>query len=146
MKHHTDFGYINCLMSNGETEIINPDSKNVSSKWLEINLRNRTMFQAGACLQVIKGYYAIPHGMGRSRPLLTIDGKEMGKVSIVGVCDPKGEIELVNGVKMDAMKYTELRFKGLNGWNTDMNDSSLVESMSDDERLYRTYLCYFDNF
>lgn len=44
---HTDFGYINCLLSDGPTMILDP----ITNLWSSVNLAgNRQMFQVGAAM------------------------------------------------------------------------------------------------
>ena len=133
--YHTDFGYINCLLSNGPTMILDPED----NQWKEINLGNQMMHQVGGTLQSISNgkYKAIPHGVGRS-PVIA---NNQGKISIVGVCDPDGPITLICGDKsleIDGLEMIGIRFKGLYDNYQGTEDP--------DKEIYQTFLSALNKF
>lgn len=118
MPYHTDFGLINCLTSDGPTAIMD---NLVTETWCQTNLSGtHQMFQCGGALNMIDPEYnALPHGVGAAPIIETIDGVQLGKVSIVGVVDPLGPMTLYNDnddhVTLDAHDYIRTRFCGMFG-------------------------------
>lgn len=145
--YHTDFGYINCLLSNGPTMILDPSDK----CWKEINLGNRMMFQVGGSLQATNGTYsAIPHGVGRS-PVI-VQETNLGKISIVGVTDPLGQITLQcgsNSINIDGMEMIGIRFRGMYGEYLEFAQEKVgynYEQWLYEKELYETYLQLLNDF
>lgn len=137
--YHTDFGYINSLISDGPTMILDP----VDGKWKEINLGDRMMFQVGGAMQAIDHTYkAIPHGVGRS-PIIADD---LGKISIVGINDPSGLMTLTKDPRrpgertpcqLESMEYIRLRFKS----------TYEMDKLTEQERAtFDDYLAQLDDF
>jgi len=137
--YHTDFGYINSLISDGPTMILDP----ADGKWKEIELGNRMMLQVGGAMQAIKPEYkAIPHGVGKA-PVIA-DG--LGKISIGCFMDPTGPMVLTKDhrqlnaaptITLDAAEYIRLRFKATH------ESDKLTEA---EQAVYNNYLAQLDDF
>lgn len=134
--YHTDFGYLACLISNGNTMILDPED----SEWKDVNMKNNQMIQVGGSLQAISNskWTALPHGVGKSS---TISG-QFGKLSIVCLVDPIGPITLKSStseLEIDSMEMIRIRFSGM--WN-----KFNVETEESDRRIYDEFLAPLNNF
>jgi len=134
--YHTDFGYLACLISNGNTMILDPED----SEWKDVDMRNNQMIQVGGSLQAISNgrWRALPHGVGKSS---TVSGK-FGKLSIVCLVDPVGPITLrssTSELEIDSMGMIRIRFSGM------FNKFDAVTEESD-RKIYDEFLAPLNDF